>query len=505
MSKIKAIVSEKTIVLHYKGNKINIQRQTDETLFKEISILVNEGKEAELIKKFKSIKDIAEKFSDKVIKVDQTGQAYLKDSKIAIPKGIIKKLVELDKDKQDFLPLIRFWRKLQMNPSRNSRDQLYGFMIANHIPLTEQGDIVVEKGVSQKRGGVPGELIDGHSGTVDNSVGSEVEMPRGKVVDDPQRTCSTGLHVAAPDFVRNHWNQPIIIECVVNPKDVVSVPVDYNNTKMRVCRYKVMGYSSKTKPRANQVVQLSDFILIPDGPTLQALKDGVTGGKQHSVKSGDNVITTQMPTPLQITTSNEYQKEIDSLSASKIIAYVKEVTGKEITIGVKNKKAIVKKALELLEIFYSTQKIAEAQAKEPVTVETVKKVEVGPWSVRMTSVGKNKIAVVKLFNDLFKGGLKASKDTVDKGNAIIISGASKRFAQRYVDSFAKTGATLEMFKPNVDKIAGGGIDFTQMTIPGIIKAVKEKFNEKIGSRTPRAKVIEIATRLYIKAGWSVLS
>jgi hypothetical protein len=32
-----------------------------------------------------------------------------------------------------------------------------------------------------------------------------------------------------------------MLEVEVNPADVVAIPVDYNNAKMRVCKYKVLG------------------------------------------------------------------------------------------------------------------------------------------------------------------------------------------------------------------------------------------------------------------------
>ena len=36
-----------------------------------------------------------------------------------------------------------------------------------------------------------------------------------------------------------------MLEVEVNPSDVVSIPVDYNNSKMRVCKYKVLGVVDK--------------------------------------------------------------------------------------------------------------------------------------------------------------------------------------------------------------------------------------------------------------------
>ena len=498
--KIKAIVSEKTIVIHYDGKKVNIQKQTDQTLFQEVSLLIDNKDEKALIAKFKSIKEIAEKFSNKMIEVDNDGKATLKGSDRVIPPAVIKKMLELEKDQQDFLPLIRFWRKLQKNPSTNSREQLYGFMLANHIPITEQGDIVVEKGVSQKRGGVPGHLIDGHSGTVDNSVGQTVEMPRSGVVDDPKQTCSRGLHVGAPDFVRNHWNQKIIIECVVNPEDVVSVPVDYRNTKMRVCKYKVMGYSSKSE-RTNQVVAVSDFVTLPSEAVLKLLKDGVEGGKEQNEPNEKQAVVTSIKVNKSITTTNEYVETLSKMTAGKIITHVEEVTGTKITLNPKNKKAIIKKGAELLEIFHTAKQIAKTQETQDEVIATVKKQETGPWSVRMTSAGSSKLAVAKLYVEQFNCGLRAGKQMIDKAPFVMISGASKRFAERYVKLFTEVGAKMETFKPNVDKKE---IVLSNHTIPQLIGMVQAKFNERIKSRAPRTEVESITRKLYESAGYKVI-
>jgi hypothetical protein len=62
-------------------------------------------------------------------------------------------------------------------------------------------------------------------------------MDREKVTHDPHITCSQGLHAANWDYANNFYGGGIMLALKVNPADVVSVPVDYNNSKIRVCRY----------------------------------------------------------------------------------------------------------------------------------------------------------------------------------------------------------------------------------------------------------------------------
>jgi hypothetical protein len=46
------------------------------------------------------------------------------------------------------------------------------------------------------------------------------------------------VHVGAIEYVKDFGNSDrVILECLVSPRNVVSIPVDYNNTKMRCCEY----------------------------------------------------------------------------------------------------------------------------------------------------------------------------------------------------------------------------------------------------------------------------
>jgi len=63
-------------------------------------------------------------------------------------------------------------------------------------------------------------------------------MNRDNVNPDANETCSHGLHVGA--FAYANTFSELLLEVEVNPKDVVAVPPDYNNQKMRVCEYKVI-------------------------------------------------------------------------------------------------------------------------------------------------------------------------------------------------------------------------------------------------------------------------
>lgn len=132
-------------------------------------------------------------------------------------------------------PLVAFLEKLQTNPSFRVVNSLYGFLEAGGIPIAEDGDLYAYKAIRT-------DWTDIHSGTIDNSIGQAPQVPRNKVDEDANRTCSYGLHVCSWNYLPHfaHTNGRVVI-VKVNPADVVAIPADYNNTKMRCARYEVVS------------------------------------------------------------------------------------------------------------------------------------------------------------------------------------------------------------------------------------------------------------------------
>lgn len=134
---------------------------------------------------------------------------------------------------EGFESLVNFFEKLMENPSKASVEQLWGFISHLDVEIDKEGYIIGWKKVQSRDNGA---LFDSHTGKVPNDLGNLVEMPRWMVDNDPNRTCSQGLHVGAWDYV-THFGGNTILKVRVHPRDVVSVPVDYNDMKMRVSAY----------------------------------------------------------------------------------------------------------------------------------------------------------------------------------------------------------------------------------------------------------------------------
>lgn len=128
----------------------------------------------------------------------------------------------------------KFIDKVNQAISYKVTTRLFNFLDANNLRIDSEGDIIGFKVVRAN-------YTDKHTGTFDNSVGQVVSMPRNQVDDRDEVECSYGLHFCSYDYVKsfsNNGDRLVLVK--VDPRDFCSVPPDYNYTKARVCRYKVI-------------------------------------------------------------------------------------------------------------------------------------------------------------------------------------------------------------------------------------------------------------------------
>lgn len=143
------------------------------------------------------------------------------------------RMIQMLQDGFPVEPMVAFMENLMQNPSKRAVTELYGFLEKNNLPLTPDGHFLAYKRVRE-------DYLDCHSGTMDNSVGRTVEMERNQVDDNKDNTCSTGLHFCGESYL-NHFGGARTVIVKINPRDVVSIPSDYNGAKGRACRYEVVG------------------------------------------------------------------------------------------------------------------------------------------------------------------------------------------------------------------------------------------------------------------------
>lgn len=161
------------------------------------------------------------------------GQLFYED--IPVSCGMIPRIMQTDEIGETGYTkaLENMFGRLIENPSRRVVDQLYKFLETNQLPITPDGCFLAYKRVNADH-------TDCYTGKIDNSVGNVVKMVRNMVNDDPQHTCSAGLHVCSEEYL-GHFGGSNIMVCKIDPADVVAVPYDYNGSKMRVCMYEVVG------------------------------------------------------------------------------------------------------------------------------------------------------------------------------------------------------------------------------------------------------------------------
>ena len=151
---------------------------------------------------------------------------------IPVNNYLTESIIKMLNEGFDIDPFIKFMSNLMENPSYRAVEELYGFLENSKLPITEDGHFLAYKMVSE-------DFKDKYTGTIDNSVGSICSMPRNRVNDNKLETCSYGLHFASYSYASTFGDGNLVL-LKINPRDVVSIPVDYNNTKGRCCRYEVI-------------------------------------------------------------------------------------------------------------------------------------------------------------------------------------------------------------------------------------------------------------------------
>ena len=229
------ISSTNTITIYFKGqvHNVNPDNVNHKAVLEALNTKVYDNLDA-LLSPAKLIK---QKFESKAAfgsVVVEHGQVL--HNGVPIHGTIVDRILDFIGNNYNVTGLVKFLENLLQNPSKKSLDNLYRFLEHNKMPITEDGCFLAYKRITH-------DYKDMRTNTFDNSVGETVTMPRNAVEDDPNVTCAAGLHVAALNYAYKDeagLGNGRVVLVKVNPKDVVSVPTDYNNQKMRVCEYTVL-------------------------------------------------------------------------------------------------------------------------------------------------------------------------------------------------------------------------------------------------------------------------
>lgn len=197
---------------------------------------------------------------------------------------------------EDFWPFVLFMEKIAGNPNEHSRQHLFRWLGKHRFAIAPDGDFYAYKGVNgpadDLRSITSGRArVNGvrKEGKIPNHPGTVIEMPRSQVTFDPRNGCSTGLHAGSWDYARSFG--PTTLRVKINPRDVVSVPTDSADAKLRVCRYRV---DTVVKREDDEMLFIGD----PE-KTARMVEKAAAPPKPAAAKpakKGGTPVQTEMPT-----------------------------------------------------------------------------------------------------------------------------------------------------------------------------------------------------------------
>ena len=185
----------------------------------------------------------------------------------AVHNAVTNRILDMVSEGFDADPLMKFLERLMQNPSRTAVNELYLWLEGTRLPITEDGCFMAYKKVRDDyldfyTGQVlnkPAELMTDEDleyiRTVRGNVTVSVEngittlaMPRNRVDDNRDRTCSYGLHFCSLSYLpAYHGGKGRVLLVKIDPADVVSIPSDYDNAKGRAMRYQIMGEHARNE------------------------------------------------------------------------------------------------------------------------------------------------------------------------------------------------------------------------------------------------------------------
>lgn len=202
---------------------------------------------------------------------------------------VLAAAVRVRRESGDLTAIGAFTRRLEANPSSESRSQLFAWLAAGGFTITRGGMIVGYKGVGSDGRSLykgrewvniahQGGTVETVIGNVPYPIGATVEMARSLVDDDRDSACSVGLHVGTYSYAIGYGPATILV--LVDPADVVAVPRHGYSQKMRVCKLTVAAH--------HDGAQISDAILthvitVPD----QAADDAYRARPENQLPDPD--------------------------------------------------------------------------------------------------------------------------------------------------------------------------------------------------------------------------
>ncbi|MBI6726868.1 hypothetical protein YA0089_24970 [Pseudomonas viridiflava] len=244
------------------GNPLPKMISRDHPNFADIVIALKNDDVDLAIKKSDLINSLSVRHNDRI--TVENGSLYIDGD--ALNNALADQIISMLYRNENPDKLLRFLDNLIQNPEDRAILELYNFIATNKLPITDDGYLLAYKVVRD-------DFFDHHSQTVFYGLGETVEMPRGEVCNDPMQLCAAGLHVCSIGYISSMFrlgdgNRLLLVK--VHPADVVSVPTDYKNTKVRCSKITVIA---EFNVRSSQELRAMDKAITTN---LDALAAAVT-------------------------------------------------------------------------------------------------------------------------------------------------------------------------------------------------------------------------------------
>lgn len=266
------VISDKTglTVVTDDGDVLMVSA-TDVTYPAAKTYLVDErGQDADVLRKILTEdKETIQKITDAAVKtVDgKDGDDYRLAHGDPVADTMFEHAIRAMNADQNPAAIVKFLERLERNPSAESRSQLFAWIKAEGLTITADGLIVGYKGVSNDyysissgREPVTVTTADGKSevitGHIPYPIGATVTIPRELVDANRDAACSVGLHVGTFGYAKGFGYHTLLV--LVDPADVVSVPRDCNDQKIRVTKLVVARDYDADSPITDAVMSVSD-------------------------------------------------------------------------------------------------------------------------------------------------------------------------------------------------------------------------------------------------------
>jgi hypothetical protein len=257
MKKVAYTMSEESITCIWDGKPYSVRN--DNANFALLRQALFDA-DYEKVGQYLDIKKSVEDFVD--------GEVEVKDEEVyyhgnRVHGVVVDKLLEmLRSGLKDSAPFTNYIKRLMLNPSSNSVEELFTFLGYKQLPITPEGKVLGYKGVQNdfysSTGNADTIVLEGTTNErhqIFNGVGETIEVQRRCVDDNRNNHCSHGLHIGSYDYAEG-WagSEGKLLLVEFDPEDAVSVPNDCSYQKLRVSKYKVVADISDTRKELNKAV-----------------------------------------------------------------------------------------------------------------------------------------------------------------------------------------------------------------------------------------------------------